>query len=54
MALGVGALSHTVIDEVTMIIKVRCQSRGETVIYWGLWILVIVVLISFWIDLRMK
>lgn len=51
MALGIGALSHAIIDEVTMIIKIRCKSRGETTIYWGLWLCIGIVLVSFWIDL---
>ena len=54
MALGAGALSHTIIDEVTMFIKVRCQSREEEIIYWMLWIAIIITLVSFWIDINLR
>jgi membrane-bound metal-dependent hydrolase YbcI (DUF457 family) len=54
LALGVGALSHTLIDELTMVIRVRCQSRGEWIIYKGLWIAITVLLVSFWVDFGIR
>jgi membrane-bound metal-dependent hydrolase YbcI (DUF457 family) len=39
LALGLGALSHVVIDTFTKSIGVTCQSRGENVIYWIVWII---------------
>lgn len=54
LALGIGALSHTLIDEITMFVKVRCQSSGEEIIYWMLWIAIIITLVSFWIDINLR
>lgn len=38
LMMGLGALSHTIIDNVTMWLKIRCQSRGEGIIYRTLWV----------------
>ena len=54
MALGVGALSHTLIDSATMMVRIRCSSKGESIIYNVLWIAIIVTLISFWVDINLK
>lgn len=57
MALGVGALSHTIIDSATMAVGIRCykkgsKDKGELIIYHVLWICIGIVLVSFWINLR--
>lgn len=52
MALGVGALSHAVIDSITITVKIRCQSRGEGVIYKCLWIGILFMIVSYWVDFR--
>jgi membrane-bound metal-dependent hydrolase YbcI (DUF457 family) len=58
LALGVGALSHMIIDEVTMAVGIRCykkgsKDRGEIIIYWSLWILIGVILIS-WLEINLR
>lgn len=35
LVIGLGALSHTLIDEFTRLIGVKCGSRGEEIIYKG-------------------
>lgn len=38
LIMGLGGLSHTVIDALTLKVKIRCGSVGESVLYYLFWV----------------
>ena len=46
LMLGVGGLSHLLIDVITLKLHIRCSSRGEEVIYIVLWTVNILMMIN--------
>lgn len=49
LIMGLGALSHTIIDVITLKVGIKCQSMGEKIIYnimWGFNIVMIIILVT--------
>lgn len=38
LCIGLGSLSHTFIDELTLLTKIKCQSKGEGIIHFAVWV----------------
>ena len=46
LMLGIGSISHAVIDAVTLKVGIKCGSRGEEVIYYVLWVMNVVMVVN--------
>ena len=46
LMLGIGALSHMLIDEITKRVGIKCNSAGESVLYYVVWTLNIALMVN--------